>query len=146
MQQPFRVNPALPVGAVKTYQILAPPDTHWRPAGCAEVNCPNHLNGWRTVVDEATDLGKQQAHYIRNDKTRKHGERRDQGLTVFEFEAGQTCFTQHRVRVGRQEIYLVKPGDWRGTTGEPRIHTRPEDWVDDFANHQLKIDEIRKRG
>ncbi len=143
--QPYRVPPALPAAAMKTYQIAAPLATHWRPATCEEADCLAYLHGWQTSVDETTELGQQQAHYIRHDKTRKHAERRaETGLTVFRFEAGQACFTAHRLPVGRPERFLVVGGDWRGNPAgiPPREHTKPDFWVEDMAG---TLDDIRTR-
>lgn len=140
---PNRVKPLLPAGSMKTYQILAPRATHLRDATCDEVDCPNYLIGWKTVVDERTDLGAQQAYYIRNQSGRHFKEDRNEspGLTTFYFEAGQICFARHEVKVGKPELYIVKGGDWRGNPAgiEPRKHANPADWVDDFANHQDKL-------
>jgi hypothetical protein len=141
--EPFRIPSALPAAAMKSYRIAAPRATHWRPATCAEFECGAHLHGWQTSTDESTDLGQRQAHYIRHDRTRKHTERRaETGLTVFEFEAGQECFTAHQVPNGRPERFLVTGGDWRGNpAGIPRReHSRPDDWVDDM---QTTLDGIR---
>lgn len=148
MHEPFRVEPALPVQAVQTYAIVAPEATHFRPATCAEVDCPNHLGGWATIIDEADDLGQQQAYYIRNQSGRRYTEDRNQapGLTVFLFEAGQDCFARHQLRLDRPEIFLVRDGDHRGNpTGNGRKHANADDWVDDFANNQQQLaDEINK--
>jgi hypothetical protein len=143
--QPYRVPPALPAAAMKTYQIAAPLATHWRPATCAEAECLAYLHGWQTSVDETTELGQRQAYYIRHDKTRKHTERRaETGLTVFGFEAGQACFAQHRAPNTRPERFLVTGGDFRGNPlgTPPRVHARPDDWVEDMAE---SLDEIRTR-
>lgn len=145
-----RFGPALPVTAVKTYQVLIPKETHFRPATCAEMNCPNYEHGWRTLIDESADLGQGQAHYIRKQSGRKFvEERQPDGLTAFTFEAGQRCFTQHRTRIeDRPEIYLVRDGDWRGNPRgtTPRRHANPGDWVDDFANHQSALADRLARG
>jgi len=138
----FRLQPQLPAGSMKTYQVLAPKATHFRRATCAEVDCANYLNGWKTPIDESTDLGKKQAHYIRNSQGRHFTEDRNiaPGITMFIFEAGQTCFSEHQVRLDKPEIYLVKGGDWRGNpTGMKREHVNAGDWVDDFANHQDQL-------
>lgn len=152
MTQPFRFPPVLPVTAVKTYAVSAPAEGDWwRKATCAEVDCEHHLNGWLTKVDESTDLGKQQAWYIRNKSGRRFTEdrNREPGLTLFVFEAGQACFAadKHRLRTGRPELFVVRDGDWRGNpTGNRRVHQRPEDWVDEFANHQQQLADQTKRG
>ncbi len=142
----FRIEPKLPVTAMQTYAVSAPAATHWREATCREVDCPMHLNGWQTLVDERTALGRAQAGYIRHKSVRSFSEARDAaGLTVFTFPAGQTCFRQHRVRVEREEIFIKFPGDHRGRTGEARV-LRPQDWVDDFAEHQEKLADRLERG
>lgn len=132
----------MPVGAMQSYEIKAPPG-HWRPASCAEVDCPAWRLGWRTVLDERLADHAPKAHYIRTASGRGFAEHRDEsGLTVFEFEAGQTCFSAsddaHRVQ-SRPSLYLVRGGDWRGSTGLMRRHTSPESWVSDFGEHQDKL-------
>lgn len=145
-----RLPPAMPAGAYKTFQIVTPLRTHFRPGTCAEVDCPGYLNGFRTRVDERTDLGQSQAHYIRKESGRRFTEDRDDaGLTVFTFEPGQRCFASgdHKVRIDRPELFLTRPGDWRGNPegGRPYQHTRPEHWTEDFAEHQQKLaDRIEK--
>ncbi len=137
----------MPAHAYKTYEISSPLTTHYRPATCAEVQCRPHVKGWCSPIDERTDLGRKHAHIIRTSK-RKFTERRDpSGVTVFEFEAGQRCFAKHQLPVGRPELFVVRDGDHRGNPRgtDPRRHTRPEFWVEDFAEHQQKIaDEIQK--
>ena len=134
-----RLEPALPAQHMKTYSIVAPKGTHWRKATCAEVDCTAHAKGWKTVVDESTDLGARQAAYIRNTARKGHRESREAGLTVFTFSAGTTCFTEHEVRTDRPEIYLVKGGDHRGNPRGDRTERTPEAWVDDFASHQDRL-------
>jgi hypothetical protein len=133
---------------MKTYEIKAPVTTHFRIGTCAEAQCRAHVNGWRTAVDESTDLGRGQAHYIRHSSGRKYVESRtEDGLTAFEFEAGQTCFRQHQVRIERPELFVVREGDWRGNPrGFVRRHNNADDWVDDFANHQATLADRLKEG
>lgn len=137
--QPFaRVSPAY----VKTYAISSPISTHYRTGTCDEAGCLAHRHGWQTNVDETTELGQKQAHYIRRLSGRRHTERRSEvGITVFEFEAGQRCFTTHKVSLERPEFYIVREGDWRGNPRgtSPRVHSGPDPWVDDFATHQGRI-------
>lgn len=146
-----RMPPAMPAGAYKTFQIVTPLSTHFRAATCAEVDCPAYLNGFRSAFDEATELGQRQAHYVRHDKTRKHVEERTpEGLTAFTFEAGQRCFasSEHRVRIERPELFLTRPGDWRGNpTGQrPYRHTSSEFWTEEFAEHQQSLADRIERG
>ncbi len=139
------------LNGIAHFQIAAPIDTHWRVGTCEEDDCEQFIKGWQTVVDETTDLGQQQAAYIRGDKTRRHVESREivelpphapdappvnaVPRTVFRFEAGQKCFRQHRVPLDRPEIYLV-----RGERGaQSLVHSGPEAWVDDFCTNQERV-------
>lgn len=144
MQEPNRIDPNMPVGAYQTYSITAPRDTSV-PAACEQVRCPQWQHGWESVIDESTDLGKRQAAYIRTQSRRTFREMKGpDGLTVFRFDSGQRCFAEHRTR---PEIYLVRDGDWRGNpTGRRRQHTRPADWVEDMAEHQGRLIDLRERG
>ena len=144
-----RIQPNMPVSAYRTFEIRSPLATHWRPASCAEAECAHYLNGWTSVIDETTDLGQKQAHYIRHDKTRRHTEeKRPDGLTAFRFEAGQRCFAadKHQVPLGRPEVYLSRGGDWRGTTTEPLRHSGPEGWLDEFQTNQDRLATLIERG
>jgi len=148
MTGPTRIAPRLPVEAVQTYAIRAPKGTHHRTASCAEADCPNLQHGWRSVIDEATDLGAAQATYIRRESGRKFTEERDPaGLTVFTFEAWQRCFAEHTVPLEREPFYVVRGGDWRGNPrGEIRRHANGDDWVEDFAEHQQTLADRLEQG
>jgi hypothetical protein len=144
-----RIEPVGPVQAYKTYQILTPLSTHFRKATCAEAGCSRYLNGWETRVDETTDLGQAQAHYIRKDSGRGFSERREAGLTVFRFEPGQRCFQSetHQVRLERPEIFIARDGDHRGNPTQRVVrHENPDHWVEDFAEHQQRIADELERG
>ncbi len=139
-------EPALPVQAMKTYSISAPQRTHWRPATCAEVDCPNHLHGWRVRVE---GLPPELLHTAKTSGRRYEVLDVTEGETWLVFEPGQVCFqaSQHKLPTGRPELYVVRGGDWRGNpTGERRIHTRPELWVEDFGEHQQRLAEQIERG
>lgn len=145
-----RIQPKLPAGAYQTFALSAPLATHFRAGTCAEVgDCEPYQNGWRTTVDETTELGQQQAHYIRKIAGRAFKESRGEGgLTVFEFPAGQQCFRTHRVRIDRPEHCLAWRGDWRV---QPRrdditVFQRGDQWVDSFAEHQDKLATALERG
>jgi len=141
------IIPHLPPEARKTYQVVSPIETHTRPASCAEADCGAYIHGWKTTVDESTELGQGQAHYIRKESGRAFTEQVEPGLTVFTFDAGQRCFAagEHRVPLDRPEFYIVREGDhdgkrWRNPRGtDPYRHANGADWVDDFANHQQRI-------
>lgn len=140
-----RIQPALPVEAMKTYQIVAPKGTHMRPATCEEIGCAPFLNGWQSVIDEGTELGQAQAYYIRRNSRRSFTEHQGMtaGLVVFTFPPGQKCFEadSHRVRIGKPDLFVVRGGDWRGNPRDiqPFFHSKPEHWVEDFAEHQDKL-------
>ncbi|MFC7817552.1 hypothetical protein ACFUTR_23260 [Streptomyces sp. NPDC057367] len=112
---------------------------------CEQVGCAAWLRGWDSVIDERTELGKAQAAYIRNQSRRTFRETRTgDGLTVFRFESGQRCFADHQTV---PELYLVRDGDWRGNpTGRSRRHTRPQDWVEDFGENQLRLVDQQQKG
>lgn len=147
--QPFRIEPQGPAELYKTYRISAPVSTHFRPATCAETECLNYTKGWKTVVDESTDLGRAQARFIRLESKRKAVESKDPtGLTVFVFEPGQRCFTQHQIRLDRDPTFSVQEGDFRGNPrgGAPRIFKTAEDWRDEFAEHQETLADRLEQG
>jgi hypothetical protein len=155
-----RIAPELPASAFTTYQIVSPIRTHFGPATCEAVSCPNFLHGFAIILNEQGSAEHARAaHYIRHDRLRKHLETRTgDGLVRFEFQPGQSCFAaqngtwdaatpQHKTRLDRDELYFRRPGDWRGNpTGErPYQHKRPEHWVEDFAENQDRlIDQINK--
>jgi hypothetical protein len=139
----------MPAAAYRTFQIAAPLSTHFVPARCDQVDCPEYLNGWVTAVDESTDLGQAQAHYIRHDRERRHFEqRRPDGLTEFRFPAGQRCFRSgdHKRRLEREEIFVMRDGDHRGNPlGTSPVKVGATSWVDAFGEHQEKLaDEFGK--
>jgi len=145
MQQPFRVTPALPPEHMQTYRIVSPPDTLLVTA-CKAAGCTHWRDGWTTLIDESTDLGKEQARYIRFRSARTFRESRTAaGWTAFRFESGQRCFTEHRTR---PEIYAVTGGDFRGNPRgvAPRRHTRPTDWVEDMQHQLDGIRTAQERG
>ncbi|MFD6035721.1 hypothetical protein ACFWHF_14440 [Streptomyces griseoincarnatus] len=144
-----RIQPNLTAAEYKTYQIVAPLASHWRPATCEEVDCPAYTGGWVSRIDEQSELGQKQAHYIRKQAGRKFSEdRQPDGLTAFTFPPGQACFQQHQKRLERPELYVVRDGDWRGNPlgTAPRTHSRPDHWVEDFAEHQERLARIIEKG
>ena len=137
----FRIPPALPANARTTYGIAAPISTHTRPATCGEVDCEAIEHGWFTRVDETTDLGRRQAHYIRHDSGRPHNESRaEDGITEFVFSPGLQCFVNHRIPLDRDPIFLVQHGDHRKTFGPARVHDSGDHWVEDMSGHLDTLD------
>lgn len=141
MRDVYRIQPLGPAGAYKTYALITPSATHFRPAPCgdADVDCLNYTNGWKTIVPTNSDA----ALYIRTQSGRRFEEYVDGDIVTFVFDAGQQCFAQHEVPLEREPIAIVKGGDWRGNpTGAPtRRHSRVQDWVEDFAEHQQHLAE-----
>lgn len=140
---PFRVQPALPVEAYRTFRIHSPHDTAIRSA-CGP-GCDAYDRGWETKVDESAPLGQFQAAYIRESSGRTFRElRTEDGLTVFRFESGQRCFADHMTL---PERFLVRDGDWRGNpTGRQRVHVRAADWVEDCAENLQAWHDAVERG
>lgn len=125
----------------KVYQVVSPIKTHFRKAeSCAEVDCSAYLNGWKTTIDERTELGQSQAYYIRKVSGRGFTEQKtESGLTEFLFEPGQNCFKLdfHRVRLDKPQLYRERTG--RG----PVIPVEYNQWQEDFAFHQEKLKKER---
>lgn len=141
----FRIDPKMPVQSYQTYQVVRPRATHSRPASCGEVDCKAYLNGWKTVIDVSTSIGRERANYIRLKSGRRFLAAQIGAAVTFTFPAGQKCFAEHRIEIDRPTIFLKRGGDWRATTFEPVILDE-RDWVDDFANHQAKLAETIERG
>lgn len=140
-----RIKPVGPVQAYKTYQVSAP-RSHWRPATCAEVNCRDYLNGWEMMVHRTDEAVLHAVRHSGRPFTENPAD--PSGFILFSFEAGAACRTpsRHRIQVV-PEIYVVRGGDWRGNpTGMKRQHRNPDEFVEDFGEHQLKIIELAKRG
>ncbi len=143
-------DPLMPSAAYKTYAILQPIETHFRSATCEEARCGPYVNGWKSIIDETTEIGQKRAYYIRKLSGRRFVEERvGLGLTTFTFAPGQSCFRsdEHQVLVGREPLFLVRGGDRRANPrGDRRQHKRAADWVDDFAEHQDRIARAIEKG
>lgn len=122
----------------KVFRADAPLATHWRDGSCEEAECDVYAHGWVTVVDEATELGRAQAAYVRTDRTREYTESYDGALTSFVFVAGQQCYQAHRVPLERPAILRVTTVD--GT----RTHTGVADWWDDMHTHTDQVSKGRE--
>lgn len=150
MQQPNRLNPRLPAHAMQTFQVTSPLSTHTELVKCGEdVDCAAYRNGWRMKIDLQTELGQRQAYYIKHQSGRKYKVIGQQdGLVELEFAPNQPCFTEHRRRLERPEIYRVKGGDHRGNPLKTvtRVHKKPEFWVEEFAENQDRLKTAIERG
>lgn len=151
-----RVEPAMPPEAYKTFAIVAPVSTHWRPAACAEVDCPDYRNGWRVRVE---GLPPEMLHDARTARHQVNGrwvpyryveQRVADGETWLMFESGQPCFraATHRTRIDRPELYVVRDGDHRGNPRgtKARQHQRPQFWTEQFAEHQQALADAHQKG
>lgn len=138
-----RVEPVIPVEHMTTYQVVSPQ----RDAFCHEVDCEYFQRGWTSTFDEGTELGRNQANYVRSRSGRRFRESRTEaGLTVFDFYPGQECFATHKLPAA-DERFIRRGGDWRGNPRqERRVFQRPDDWIDDFATHQDRLLVAIERG
>jgi hypothetical protein len=149
-KQIIRHTPLMGPNAYKTYSMRA----LFRPATCAEIDCPNYLNGWTFKLEHLRADPKLE-YAVRNSR-KKFVERELDGDTYLVFEPGQTCFAVKTHRVQREDmverpLLFVGRGDWRtytkqGLPPDAIRHKRAEDWVDDFANHQDKLKTLIERG
>lgn len=146
-----RIEPVLPVTALQTYEIVAPLATHHKRISCEEAGCEAWRYGWKTVIaNPSSDLGAQRVRYItehsgRRYTVKKYGDNGVVGAIEFIFPAGQTCFQPHYV-LDREPFYRRWGGDYRGRTGDGMTHTRPEHWVEDFAENQGRVARSIERG
>jgi len=137
------IEPNMPPGAYQTYAYSRRRDTVQK-ATCRDVGCQAYAKGWESTFDETTELGLNQAHYVRTMSGRTFREgRTTAGLTVFRFEAGQRCFADHKTV---SESFYVYGGDRRQNRGVIRRHVNGLDWAEDFSEHQDKIITILERG
>lgn len=142
-------RPGLESRHYQTFQITVPKDTHTRPASCEEFECGAYLRGWRMKLDLTTLLGQQQARYIKHSSGRSYKiVSQADGIVELEFAANQPCFSEHRVRIDRPEVYRIKGGDFRGNplSTPTRVIKRPELWVEEFAENQDRIAEAIRKG
>lgn len=129
-----------------TYGLISPKQTHTRVATCAEVECEAHIHGWVTKVDVGTEIGVQRARYIIDHSGRTWTSKQEGGLVTFTFPASQECFREHRVTLNREPIYTVMHGDHRQTRDGVASPVGSDEWVDRFANNQINLEELFKRG
>lgn len=139
MRPLFRPDPKGPVQAYQTYAATA----RTRPATCKEVDCQAMREGWLSVADVSTDIGRRRANYIRLRAGRAFTFTQAGDLVTFRFKAGQRCFREHTLPVGA--LYVKRGGDWRATTS-PAQQMREADWIDDQQNTYDKIRTLRERG
>jgi hypothetical protein len=132
-------------GAYQTYQVAAPLATHFTPATCAEVDCPQYLEGWRLRVEGLSGRDVHVATHCGRKFTRVSVA---EGETWLVFEAGQPCFraSEHRRRLERGERFIIRGGDHRANPSGRRTEVSASSWVDDFGEHQERLAERFGRG
>lgn len=118
------------------YRIVRPRATHTKAASCEDADCQAYRGGWVSAIDEASELGQRQAHYIRTRSGRGFTEESGaDGLTRFAFAPGQACFGEHRVDVEREPFFV------RHSTNRTTLrHRSAADWRDD---HATEVDRLR---
>jgi len=143
----FRDDPLMPAAAYKTYRIIAPISTHFRPATCTEVQCPNYLKGWKVHVEK---LPPELLHAAKTSGRRYRELHVAEGETYLVFEPGQPCFQagEHKTRIDKPELYVVQGGDHRGNPRGTQTlrHASADDWVNDFAEHQSRLLDEQQKG
>lgn len=154
LHSPFRIPPSGRMGDYITYSINATPDVGVV-AACKDVGCQAWARGWETYADEATDLGRSQAAYIRLKSRRTFTERRTgDGVTVFRFESFQRCFADHRTKPDMllksngdfRTNWLDEDGVYRMQLGGIRRFARVQDWTEDFQEHQGSRADDQQKG
>lgn len=136
-----------PVGAMKTFQIDQPIETHFRIASCREADCAHYAGGWKMGFDLLDREKAKAARWIR-DRSGKAFTFELVGNTVtFTFKAGQECFRKHRVPLEREPFYVVRNGDWRGNPENIRtLHRSADTFIDQWENDLDRINTLKERG
>ena len=136
-----RPEPSQPVHRTVTYAVKSPRSTHTRPATCEEAGCKAFLRGFTVTLPVGSDRIEHLKRAMRGEedgiKRLDARVERDGGIVHVHFAKGTACMgaTRHRVSLNRPELYVVRGGDWRGSTGLIRRHHRPEYWVEDFEEN-----------
>jgi hypothetical protein len=118
------------------YRMVSPP----RVVTCEQYDCRNWRNGWRTI------LPADQADRIRGLRGYSFTEEpADGGLVAFTFPPGQTCFIgragMHRLPWEGRERFFQRTD--RSTAARELV---ADDWVDSFANNQIRLADQQRRG
>ena len=122
---------------LQEFRVLMSPKTHRQRATCAEVDCPQYLGGWLTVVA----VGSLQDDYIRNRSGREWTVTKvGDSQLEYRFPAGQRCFDsdQHTRLNGREPFYVHE-------TAERRLVHRPKDFIE-HAKEEIERQFADKEG
>lgn len=134
---------------------------------CVEAHCAQEREGWVTILDAADETHQGMAKLIREESGRRyhevrsedalefvdaHGarigmvnleplkavlERTPPGFLVFIFPPGQACFRSH---LDREVIFVHEQGAMK------RVHTRPQDFNEDFNETADRVNTLLQRG
>ena len=127
------------------FRLSAPLGTHWDEVPCAMVNCPYWRDGWQTLVDTGTDLGKQQAGFLRYKSNLSFREERaGDTLVRFIFSSGQKCFTVHRRQ--RHLVTYLKSTSLRGYLNGGMAPLERQQWLDEFSEDLYGLNLKKRRG
>lgn len=110
---------------LQRFRIALPAATHRSPASCEDVDCPNYIKGWITIVDIGAPMGEAQERYLRMNPRKLDFSivKKSEYELAFIFVPGQQCFDEHTVLNGREPYYLHETTDGR------RVH-RAEDFIE----------------
>lgn len=156
MQPPLsRPTPRMDPGRYKTYAVVSPLSSHFRPATCAEVDCPHWLHGWGVRITEIPpedQAAVREATYTLNGKQYRYSyveQEMEPGKPWLLFKPGQPCFKArwHRKRIEKEPLFLIRGGDHRTTApgSDSGRELSAQSWVDDFGEHTQRLaDEIEK--
>lgn len=151
-----RIPPQGAPGDYRTFGMAAPLATHFVPADCREVDCPDYLHGFRCHVES---IGPRLADAARNSGRKFTEVSYGEGHTWLEFEAGQPCFSSgpwrpgqpfprqkegHMRRLEREDRFYMRAGDYRAKGRVVEVSATA--WVDEFGEHQERIAAQVERG
>lgn len=140
-----RIQPQMPSQNYQTFQVASPLSTHYKPATCKEIDCPNYLNGWRIRVE---GLPEDMLHLAKHSGRRFREVSIKEGETYLVFEGGQKCFQEstHRTSLQRPEFYFIGQGDWRSYSSRNAERVSTEEWLDRFRTNQDSLATQLERG
>lgn len=103
-------SPRLPPDKQQHFTIAMPYETHYEVGTCEDVDCPNFLFGWKTIVPNDGEL----AVLVRSNRKlwSWKEEVTPDGMVKFEFGPGQRCFLyyarKHIAPTGRDPLFYHK--------------------------------------
>lgn len=132
---------------LQQFRIAMPLATHYERATCADVDCPQYLAGWETIIpagSEAERFLRTQAITGMVDGIRRYvsnEERTPDGMVKFTFPAGQPCFkqSQHRQPTGRDPLFYHD-------TARRSLQLRPVEFNEEFNEQAYRVSRSVQRG